>query len=86
MGLTLIGLPSAVLAYAHGRDSGVAVVAASGAMLTGLAILTLSLRRQRAGPGMVDTHESVLAMPLVLLTTLCALLLEVAGIVLVLGR
>jgi uncharacterized membrane protein YidH (DUF202 family) len=85
-GLALLGVPTGLLAYASGRGSTVAVVAAAAAMVLGLAVLTLSLRRQRAVPQMLGVRTSVLAAPLVVLATACVLLLQLAGLDLVLQR
>ncbi|MCU0283660.1 MAG: DUF202 domain-containing protein [Candidatus Nanopelagicales bacterium] len=85
-GLALLGVPTGVLAYAQGRGSAIAVVAAAAAMALGLAVLTLSLRRQRAAPDMLGARTPVLASPLVVLATACVLLLQLAGLDLVLTR
>ncbi len=49
MGLTLLGVPSAVLAYAVGRNE-LAIAAAASALALGLGVLVVSLRRQRTEP------------------------------------
>jgi uncharacterized membrane protein YidH (DUF202 family) len=85
-GLALLGVPTGVLAYAQGRGSALAAVAATAAVVVGLVVLTLSLRRQRAAPDMLGARSSVLAAPLVVLATACVLLLQLAGLDLVLTR
>jgi hypothetical protein len=85
MGMTLLGIPSAVMAYAAGRDllAGFAAGLAAG---LGLALLLVSLRRQRASPGMVQLRSLQLASAQVVLTAVSVLSLSVAGALLVLGR
>ena len=84
MGMTLIGVPSAVLAYSAGHAV-VAFAAAAAAALLGLGLLVVSVRRQRAEPGMVEHGSVHLAPWQVLLTTGCVLLLAVSGLALVLA-
>jgi len=83
MGMTLLGVPSAVLAYAAGH-AWVATLAAAVAALLGMGLLVVSVRRQRAMPGMVERGAVELARWQVLLTTGCVLLLTLAGLDLVL--
>lgn len=84
MGLTLLGLPSAILAYSAGH-AWVAFGAAVAAALLGVGLLVTSLRRQRALPGMVERGGLAIAERQVLLTTACVLFLAVAGLDLVLA-
>ena len=61
MGLTLLGVPAALLAYASGRNE-LAVAAAAVAMVLGLGVLVGSVRRQRVEPGLLQpTRPRVLA-------------------------
>ena len=83
MGLTLIGIPSAVMAYAVGHGW-VAFCSASLAAALGLWLLTLSLRRQRATAGMVERGGVSLASSRVVVTGAAAVLLCVAALDLVL--
>jgi hypothetical protein len=83
MGMTLLGVPSAVLAYSAGHAV-VAFVAACAAAVLGMGLLAISVRRQRAMPGMVERGSVQLARWQVMLTTGCVLLLAVASIDLVL--
>lgn len=83
MGMTLLGVPSAVLAYSAGHAA-VAFVAAGAAAVLGMGLLAISVRRQRAMPGMVERGSVQLARWQVILTTGCVLLLAVASIDLVL--
>lgn len=82
MGLTLLGLPSALLAYSAGRSL-LAFVAAAIAAGLGLTLLVTSLIRQRAEPGMVHTRESHLAASQVVLTAACVGLLNISALALV---
>lgn len=83
MGLALFGIPSAILAYSAGHAI-VAFLAAGAAALMGMGLLIVSVRRQRASPGMVELGSVQLARWQILLTTGCVLLLAVASIDLVL--
>ena len=82
MGLSLLAIPSAMAAYASSRNL-VATVAAGWAGVLGLALLTLSVRRHRAAPGMVESRELRPAIEQVILTAGSALLLNLAGLILV---
>lgn len=83
MGLTLIGIPSAVMAYAAGH-AWVAFGAAALASVMGLGTLTLSLRRPRAEPGMLELGALPIATRRVLATGAATILLAVAALDLVL--
>jgi uncharacterized membrane protein YidH (DUF202 family) len=83
MGLTLLGIPAALLAYASGRNE-LAVAAAAVAMVLGLGVLVGSVRRQRVRPGVIPSGSLVPAARLILLTGACVLMLNVAGGILVL--
>lgn len=84
MGMSLLAFPSAVLAYAAGR-SGLALAAAALSAALGLGVLTISLRRHRAAPGMVATRSLRLANEEVLLTGGSVLALGVSALLLVWG-
>lgn len=84
IGLTLIGIPSAVMAYAVGHEW-VAFGAAALAATLGLGTLTLSLRRQRASAGMVERGDLSLASSRVVVTGAATMLLAVAALDLVLA-
>ncbi len=84
MGLTLLGIPAAVLAYASGRNE-LAVVAAAVAMVLGLGVLVGSVRRQRVEPGVIPSGSLVPAARLILLTGACVLMLNISGGILVLS-
>ena len=83
MGLTLLGVPAALLAYASGRNE-LAVAAAAAAMVLGLAVLVGSVRRQRVEPGVISSGSLVPAARLILLTGACVLMLNISGGILVL--
>ena len=83
MGLTLLGVPAAVLAYASGRNA-IAVAAAVVAMVLGLAVLVGSVRRQRVGPDVIPSGSLVPAARLIVLTGACVLMLSISGGILVL--
>jgi hypothetical protein len=84
MGLTLLGLPAALLAYASGRNE-LAVVAAAVAMGLGLAVLVGSVRRQRVEPGVIASGSLVPPATLILLTAASVLMLNLTAVVLVLA-
>lgn len=84
MGLTLLGIPAALLAYASGRSE-LAVVAAAVAMVLGLGVLVGSVRRQRVEPGVIPSGSLVPAARLILLTGACVLMLSISGGILVLS-
>lgn len=82
LGMTLLGLPSALFAYAAARHviaAGSAVVAA----VAGLSLLTVSVRRQRVHPDLMHAGRVPLAAGQVLLTTVCVLGLAVTSFLLV---
>jgi len=83
MGLTLLGVPSALVAYSAGRST-LAVGAAAVAMVLGLGVLVGSVRRQRVAPGVIPAGSLVPAARLILLTGACVLMLNVTGGILVL--
>lgn len=84
MGLTLLGVPSALVAYSAGRNA-LAVGAAAVAMVLGLGVLVGSVRRQRVEPGVIPAGSLVPAGRLILLTGACVLMLTVTGGILVLS-
>jgi uncharacterized membrane protein YidH (DUF202 family) len=84
MGLALIGIPSAVMAYTAGH-AWVAFGAAALAAVLGMGMLTVSVRRQRAGPNMVERGDLRLATGQVAATAAAVLLLAVASLDLVLA-
>ncbi len=79
MGLTLLGLASAILAASTGR-AWIAFGAALLALALGLVVLWLSVRRRRGGPGMVQRGVVSLASLQVVATTAGALALAVAAL------
>lgn len=83
IGLTLFGLPGAIMAYAAG-NAWVAFGAAALAAALGLTTLTLSLRRRRAHPGMVAHGGLAPAGLAVAVTGTSVVLLAVAALDLVL--
>jgi len=83
MGLTLLGVPSALLAYSAGR-SPLAVAAAAIAMALGLGVLVGSVRRQRVEPGVIPAGSLVPAVRLILLTGASVLMLNITGGILIL--
>jgi hypothetical protein len=84
MGLTLLGIPAALMAYASGRNE-LAVATAAVAMVLGLGVLVGSVRRQRVQPGVIPAGSLVPAARLILLTGACVLMLNIAGGILVLA-
>ena len=84
MGLTLLGVPAALLAYSAGR-SALAVGGAAFAMVLGLGVLVGSVRRQRVEPGVIPAGSLAPAVRLILLTAGCVLMLTITGGVLVLS-
>lgn len=86
IGLSLLAVPSGLLAYAADRGLAVSVVAAGLAALAGLALLVVSLRRQRAEADMVARAAPVLATRQVLLAAATVLLLCLAGLELVITQ
>lgn len=84
MGMSLLAIPSAMLALST-KHSLVGALAAAVASLLGLGLLTLSVRRQRATPEMIDERSVVPAAQQVLLTGACVLVLCLSGLLLVLG-
>jgi uncharacterized membrane protein YidH (DUF202 family) len=84
MGLTLLGLPSALLAYSAGR-SWLAFSAALVAALLGLGVLVGSLRMQRVGPDVIPSGSLAPAAAMILLTGWCAVMLGMSGALLVMA-
>lgn len=82
LGLTLLGIPAAVLAYAAGRSL-LAFVAAIVAMVLGLVVLVVSLRRQRTDPAHVADGTLTPAASLVVATGACVVMLGVSSAFLV---
>lgn len=83
-GLSLLAVPSGLLTYAVAGDEVLTFVPAALAMLAGLTLVVLSLRRQRAAPAMVDRATSVLAARQVLAAGTTVVLVGLAATVLVL--
>ena len=84
MGLTLLGLPSALLAYSAGR-SWLAFSAALVAALLGLGVLIGSLRMQRVAPDVIPSGSLAPAAAMILLTGWCAVMLGMSGAILVMA-
>lgn len=82
IGLSLLALPSAIMVYATG-SSWLAVLASAFAAVLGLVVLTISLRRQRAAPGMLQSRSLRLPADQVILSGACVLLLSVSCLLLV---
>jgi uncharacterized membrane protein YidH (DUF202 family) len=85
VGLALLAVPSGLLAYAAGRGLLPALVAATGAAVMGLALLVASLSRHRADAGMVAHRRRVLAGNQVVLAAATIVLIDIAGLALILG-
>lgn len=84
IGLSLLAVPAGLVTYAVGRDQVLTLTLAAAALLAGLWVLVLSLRRQRAAAGMVERRDPVLAARMVLAAGATVLLVDAAGVVLVL--
>lgn len=84
IGLSLLGVPTGLAAYAAGRDVLPALVLMILAATTGLLLLVLSLRRQRAAPDMLRHSEPLLRTGQVLVTTAATWLLAFGSVFLVL--
>lgn len=82
LGMTLLGLPSALFGYAATQHI-LAALAAGVAALAGLSLLTVSLRRQRVNPGFVMAGETPLAVGQVALTAVCVLSLAITSFILI---
>ncbi len=83
MGLTLLGFPSALLAFSAGR-SWLAFAASALAALLGLGVLVGSLRRQRVAPDVIPAGRLAPAGRMILLTGACSASLALASARLVL--
>ena len=83
LGLALLGIPAAILAYAAGSNV-LALAAAAVAAILGLAVLVGSLVRQRVAPGVIPHGVLVPATRLILLTAACVLVLGLCAAFLVL--
>lgn len=84
MGLTLLGIPSGLLAYSAGRNW-LAFAAAAVAAILGLGVLVGSLRRQRVPAGAIPSGSLAPAAAMILLTGGCAIALNATGILLILA-
>lgn len=84
MGLTLVGLPSALMAYTAGHEW-MAFGASALAAVLGLLTLHLSLRVQRGHPGMVARGSLRTASEQVVVTAAAVVLLAIAALDLVLA-
>ncbi|MGB7981451.1 MAG: DUF202 domain-containing protein [Candidatus Nanopelagicales bacterium] len=84
MGLSLLSIPTALLAYSTGRTT-FAASAASVAFLLGLVMLVVSLRRQRVDPDAILSGRLGPAGTLVLLTGASVLMLEISAVILILS-
>jgi uncharacterized membrane protein YidH (DUF202 family) len=85
IGLSLLAVPSGLFAYAVGQEVVPALLAAAFAAGVGLALLVVSLRRQRAAAGMVQRRDRVLAAGQVTLAATTVILIDVTGLLLILG-
>ena len=83
VGLTLLGVPAAMLGYSAGR-SWLAFAAAALAAALGLAVLIVSLRNQRVAPGVIPHGVLPPATSLILMTGGCVTALSLCGGILVL--
>lgn len=83
MGLTLLGIPSGMLAFSAGRNW-LAFAGAGIAAVLGLGVLVGSLRRQRVAPDVIPAGSLAPAAAMILLTGACAVVLSVTGLVLLL--
>jgi uncharacterized membrane protein YidH (DUF202 family) len=79
MGLTLVGVPSALMAYSAGHEW-VAFGASAVAAALGLLTLSLSLRVRRAHSGMVDRGSLRTAAEQVIVTAAAVVLLAIAAL------
>ena len=84
MGLTLVGVPSALMAYSAGHQW-VAFGASALAACLGLFLLTLSLRTQRTRPSMVEHGDLRTASERIIVTAAAVGMLSIAGLDLVLA-
>jgi len=84
LGLALLGVPTAMLAY-YTEGSALAVGATVLAAAFGLVTLVASLRTQRVAPGSLAQGPIRPAVELVGLTGACVLLLTIAAAALVIG-
>lgn len=84
VGLAMLAVPAGLVTYALGRDQALTFALAAGALLAGIGVLVLSLRRQRVAAGMVERRDPVLAARMVLAAGATVLLVDAAGVVLVL--
>ncbi len=83
LGLALLGIPAAIMAYGGGGNL-LALVAAILAAALGLAVLVGSLRQQRVVPGVIPSGVVRPATHLILLTGGSVLFLAVCAAILVL--
>ena len=83
LGMTLLGIPAAMLGYSAGRNW-LAFAAAALAAVLGLAVLVNSLRNQRVAPGVIPHGVLQPATTLILLTGGCVAALSLCGAILVL--
>jgi uncharacterized membrane protein YidH (DUF202 family) len=84
LGLALLGVPIAMVAY-YTQGSALAVSAAAVAAVLGLGILVSSVRTQRVAPGSLVEGSIRPPVGRVALTGTCVLLLAVAAAALVIG-
>ena len=82
LGMTLLGLPSALFAYAATRQA-LAAGSAAAAAGAGLALLVVSVRRQRVLPGFVGQGGIPVAGNQIALTAVCVLSLALASLFLI---
>jgi uncharacterized membrane protein YidH (DUF202 family) len=83
-GLSLLAVPSGLVTYAVADDEVLTFVPAALALLAGLLLVVLSLRRQRAAPAMVERAAPVLAARQVVAAAATVVLVGLAALVLVL--
>jgi len=83
IGLSLLGIPSAILAYSASR-SWLAFAAAGVAGVLGIGVLVGSLRRQRVDPEVFEAGSLAPAAAMILLAGGAVLMLTVSSVFLVL--
>jgi uncharacterized membrane protein YidH (DUF202 family) len=83
-GLSLLAVPAGLVTWAVAGEQLLVLVPATLAFAAGLALVVLSLRRQRAAAGMVQASTPVLAARQVLAAGSTVVLVGVAALVLVL--
>ena len=82
VGLTLLGIPAAMLGYSAGRNW-LAFAAAMLAACLGFCVLVISLRNERVAPGVIPHGVLPPATSQILLTGACVAALSLCGAILV---